>query len=123
MFSSLSFGEWEYFFENPKGDRVYWDKDKVRVSGGFVYWYNMLDLIKPIPGISLQGVLSISSYNESNCQKMSSTTLSTTGFERAMGEGESETQNHIENPPMAYIEPGVPGYDLLVLVCDYANNL
>jgi len=67
-FSSLSFGEWEQTGESLDGTRVFFDNERLRVrQGQIVYFYLMLDYLKP----SKLGHMSAVSYIEGDCNRMS----------------------------------------------------
>lgn len=116
-FSSLSFGEWELVAESITGTENYWDKDRVRVSGGLVYYYVLQNLLKP----NSTGDFSTVFYAESSCQRMSIAYLSFSFYKQAMAGGVAETSNP-PNPDTTYVEPGTIAYDTLSAVCDYVNS-
>ena len=115
-FSSLSFGDWELAAATADGDMIYWDKDRVRVSGGLVYYYFLQSLLKPSAGTFSRIV-----YAEGNCQRMSTTHLSYSFYKQALGEGVAETLNP-PNPDITYPEPGTVANSILSAVCDYVNS-
>ena len=116
MFSSLSFGEWELRVTSKSGDDFYWDRDKVRVNQGLVYWYLLVNNLKPTE----TGILSATVYQESDCQRMSITDLSLSFYKQAMAEGQAETITK-SNPEVSY--PSLSSSNGIVLkeVCDYVN--
>lgn len=116
-FSSLSFGEWELATISSNDDTFFWDKDRVRVRGGLVYWYGLTDFLKPE-----QGYLSLTEYSESDCQRMSVTILSLSMYKQAMGRGEPELTHNYDDDDIRYLEPGSAGYIRLSAVCDYVNS-
>ena len=50
LFSTTSWGEWIYVTDNEVGVRFYYDKDRVRKSGKYIYFWKLLDSPKPIEG-------------------------------------------------------------------------
>jgi hypothetical protein len=48
LFSTTSWGEWSYVTKNVDGVKYYYDKDRVRKSGKYLYFWELLDYIKPL---------------------------------------------------------------------------
>ena len=88
------------------------------MRGGLVYWYSMINYLKPD-----QGSLSMTQYSESDCQRMSATILSLSFYKQAMGRGEPEVTYNYDDDDISYLEPGSAGYTQLSAVCDYVNSL
>ena len=118
MFSSLSFGEWELIGATTDGDEFYWDRDKVRVNQGLVYWYVLFDYLKPTE----TGTLSVTVYQESDCQRMSILDLSTSFYKQAMAEGQAWSTYTNPNPEVSYPSPSSSSGYALKEVCDYVNS-
>ena len=47
LFSNTSWGEWSYFAESSTGTKFYFDKDRVRKSGKYLYVWELHDLKRP----------------------------------------------------------------------------
>ena len=47
LFSTTSWGEWSYVTDNVDGVRFYYDKDRVRKSGKYIYFWELEDFLKP----------------------------------------------------------------------------
>ena len=47
LFSTTSWGEWELVSMSKNGIKFYYDKDRVRKSGKFIYFWELVDYIKP----------------------------------------------------------------------------
>ena len=45
LFSTTSWGEWNYVVENLSGDKLYYDKDRLRKSGKFIYFWELIDFL------------------------------------------------------------------------------
>ena len=43
LFSTTSWGEWSLVTESVDGDKLYYDKDRVRKSGKFLYVWELID--------------------------------------------------------------------------------
>jgi hypothetical protein len=117
MFSSLAFGEWELLVADSDGEEIYWDRDKVRVNQGLVYWYLLVNYLKP----SETGTLSATKYQESDCQRMSVLDLSTSFYKQAMAEGQAWGTRTSPNPEVSYPPPSSSNGIVLKRVCDYVN--
>ena len=63
LFSTTSWGDWNYVAMNTQGSKVYYDKDRVRKSGKFIYYWKLFDHIKP----TNNGVLSDTTYFQLDC--------------------------------------------------------
>ena len=50
LFSTTSWGDWNYVVENLVGSKYYYDKDRVRKSGKYIYFWELVDYIKPMEG-------------------------------------------------------------------------
>ena len=62
LFSTTSWGDWNYVTESVDGDKFYYDKDRVRKSGKFLYVWLLMDYLKPV-----NGGLSTIVYSELDC--------------------------------------------------------
>jgi len=59
MFSSPSYSYWTKIGENVSGNTFYVDFERIRKHGGHVYWWTLLDYLKPDKwgGVVRQNVL------------------------------------------------------------------
>ena len=62
LFSTTSWGEWNFVIET-RGDKLYYDKDRIRKSGKSIYFWELNDYIKP----NEWGSLSVTLYIELDC--------------------------------------------------------
>ena len=85
LFSTTSWGDWNYVVENKSGSKFYYDKDRVRKSGKFIYFWELQDYIKP----SEMGDLSYTGYTELDCSIFRFKMLKVQFFNKSMGEGEN----------------------------------
>ena len=81
LFSTTSWGEWSLLTENV-GGKSYYDKDRVRKSGKSLYFWMLIDLIKPT-----KGVLSSTSYTQLDCSIFRFKTLKFQSYNKSMGRG------------------------------------
>ena len=63
LFSTTSWGEWSYVTEDVKGVKNYYDKDRVRKSGKYLYFWELSDYPKP----NEYRNLSETSYTQLDC--------------------------------------------------------
>ncbi|SVD66944.1 uncharacterized protein METZ01_LOCUS419798, partial [marine metagenome] len=63
LFSTTSWGEWEPISVSGSGVTLYFDKDRVRKSGKYLYFWELQDYKKPNP----YGNLSTTSYVQLDC--------------------------------------------------------
>ena len=45
-----SWGDWEFVVKSVKGDKSYYDKDRLRKNGKFLYFWTLTDYLKPFKG-------------------------------------------------------------------------
>ena len=64
LFSTTSWGDWNYGSTDVKcDDTYYYDKDRIRKSGKYLYFWVLIDLTKPTD----MGDLSYTQYTELDC--------------------------------------------------------
>ena len=64
LFSTTSWGEWSFVVESVDGIKYYYDKDRIRKSGKYIYFWELRDHIKPR---SYVDGLSITQYVQLDC--------------------------------------------------------
>ena len=84
LFSTTSWGDWNFVIETVDGDNYYYDKDRVRKSGKYLYFWMLTDYIKPTE----YGDLSITQYIQLDCSIFRSKRLKFQSYNKSMGEGE-----------------------------------
>ena len=112
IWSSKSFGEWEFVESSTDGTRTYIDFDKIRKHDGYVYFWALEDLLKP----DQDGDLSYINYYQGDCNLFRYKHLSASYYKQAMGEG---TVNNVtdENPEWKDVNPNWIMATYLKLVC------
>ena len=115
LISFNSYGEWEEFGKNVDGDTFYIDEDTIKEHNGYVYWWVLVDRLKP----SESGIMSGKTYTQGDCGVNQYKWLSIIQYKQPMGEGSSETIT----PPAKwkYPPPDSIGGGLLKYVCDYVD--
>ena len=83
LFSTTSWGEWKFVSENVNGDKFYYDKDRVRKSGKYLYLWELFDSVKRSP----TGDLSFTSYTQLDCSIFKVKRLKRQSYLNSMGEG------------------------------------
>jgi len=116
LISFNSYGEWkEIGVGIVGGDTNYIDMDRIREHNGYVYYWTLIDYLKP----TIYGHLSSKMYVQGDCGVHRIKYLSFTHSIQSMGEG-GETNNP-PNPEWVYPSPGGSSDYELDLVCDYVK--
>ena len=84
LFSTTSWGEWNYVTESVKGNKLYYDKDRIRKSGKYLYFWTLTDFLKPTEG----GNFSSLGYIQLDCSIFRFKWLTFQLYDKSMGEGE-----------------------------------
>ena len=87
MFSTPSYGEWTKVSDNVGGDSYYVDFERIRKHGGYVYWWQLTDYLKP----TKPGDLSSRIYGQGDCKLFRYKWLSASFFKEPMGKGTSDS--------------------------------
>ena len=112
MFSSTSFADWTKVSENVDGDTYYVDFERIRKHGGYVYWWELNDYLKP----SKYGDLSGKTYKQGDCKLFRYKYLSFSHHKESMGK-DSGDSNSPKNPEWVYPPPKSVSETLLKTVC------
>ena len=116
MFSSPSYADWRRVSESVSGNTYYVDIERIRKHDGYVYWWELTDLLKPTE----TGNLSAKSYHQGDCKLFRHKTLSFSFHKRPMGEGTGDVQEPIKKG-WNYSPPNSSSEDILNFVCAYAK--
>ena len=90
LFSTTSWGDWNYVSENVNGIKFYYDKDRIRKSGKFLYVWELKDYIKPN---EWGGDLSSTTYVESDCSIFRYKSFKFQTYKKSMGEANMTTDS------------------------------
>ena len=82
LFSTTSWGEWRLVSESVSGDKFYYDKDRIRKSGKYLYFWMLHSLVIPIGGSS-----SSTQYTQLDCSIFRYKSLSIKTYKNLKGEG------------------------------------
>ena len=112
MFSTPSYGEWTKTSVNVDGNTYYVDFERIRKHGGYVYWWDLLDRLKPTE----TGVLSSKVYNQGDCKVFRFKNLSYSFHKEPMGGGTGDVQEPV-NKSWKYPSPNSAMEFALKKVC------
>ena len=92
LFSTPSYGQhnwgkWTFVSMSVDFDKYYYDKDRVRKSGKYIYFWELTDYIKPD---DLWGYLSTTKYIQLDCNIIRFKVLKIQTYNKPMGEGKQE---------------------------------
>ena len=114
MFSTPSYGEWTEVSKNVVGDTFYVDFDRIRKHGGYVYWWDLSDYLKPLE----LGYLSTKTYNQGDCKLFRFKVLSFSFHKEPMGRGTGNVQEPVKNSQgWKYPPPDTVDETILTKVC------
>jgi hypothetical protein len=112
MFSTPSYAEWTKVGTSVRGDNFYVDFERIRKHGGYVYFWELSDYLKP----NKDGILSHKIYSEVDCKLFRFKTLSYSFHDDPMGRGTGEVSSSILKDWM-YPSPDSVNEKLLKSVC------
>ncbi len=110
MFSSPSYAEWMKVSENDIGDKMYVDFERIRKHDGYVYWWMLVDLLKP-------SSTSAKIYKQGDCKLFRYKNLSFSFHKEPMGGGTGDANN---TPDKEWTYPSPNSVDEIILkaVCN-----
>jgi hypothetical protein len=117
MFSSPSFAYWKRLGKNVEGTTYYVDFERIRKQGGYVYFWELQDLLKP----NKDGDLSYKPYRQGDCKLFRYKTLSVSLHTQPMGEGTPSASSNKPEKEWHYPPPNSPNETILKTVCEYVN--
>ena len=100
LFSTTSWGEWELGSESVTDGKMYYDKDRVRKNGAFLYFWMLHDYGRP----SLDGTLSVTIYTQLDCSIFRYKDLKVQFYDKSMGEGEIASEGTAQDE-WKYLQP------------------
>ena len=117
VFSTPVFAKWTEVDENVDGDTFYVDFERIRKHGGYVYWWNLVDLLKP----NKWGDLSSKIYYQGDCKLFRFKILSDSYHNEPMGRGTPLKSSNKRDKEWRYPSPNSSGEEILKSVCAYAK--
>ena len=113
MFSSPSYGEWTKVVGDTEGTTYYVDFERIRKHGGYVYYWDLVDYLKP----TNYGRLSGKVYNQGDCKLFRFKFLSDTYYNTPMGRGEVASGSNKPDKNWNYPSPNSSSETILKTVC------
>ena len=107
MFSSPSYSKWTKVSENSDGRIFYVDYERIRKNGGYVYWWDLSDYLKP----TKNGTMSSKTYSQGDCRLFRKKDLSWSSYKEPMGVG----TGNLYTPPDKWIYPTPNSVDERIL--------
>ena len=118
MFLSPSFAGWTKVTKSLNGDTFYVDFERIRKVDGFVYYWELSDLLKPN-----KQTLSAKIYIQGDCKLFRHKTLSGSFHTQQMGGGAGDTPPVPEShKDWQYSIPDSSGEKTLKVVCAHFIN-
>ena len=116
MFSSTSFADWTKVGETKNGDTFYVDFERIRKHDWYVYWWELVDFLKP----DKWGDMSAEAYEQGDCELFRYKGLNWFFHKEPMGEGPAQISNDADKE-WNYPPPNSVDEIVLKTVCEYAN--
>ena len=113
MFSTPSYAEWTKVSKNVDGDTYYVDLERIRKHGGYVYWWELLDYLKPTKHGDLSDII----YKQGDCKLFRFKYLSDTYYNGPMGGGEPDSSSNVPDKNWRYPTPHSAHEATLQRVC------
>ena len=113
FFSSPSYADWTKVGTNMGGNTFYVDYERIENQHGYVYWWSLLNLLKPLDGKYSSHVV----YTQGDCSLSRFLTLRSHLHKEPMGQGNKDTSK----PPKEwrYPSPNSVNKTILKSVCNW----
>jgi hypothetical protein len=120
LISFSSYGEWTKIGESTDGNTQYMDKDTIKEHGGYIYWWELHNYLKPLSGGDL---LSAISYKQVDCALNRTKDLSLSFYRKHMGEGTAAeyTPASVLGDDWTYARPGTVHKAMVDAGCIYTK--
>ena len=112
MFSSTSFAEWRKLGVTPGGETIYVDFERIRKHDGYVYFWQLIDYLKPNEFGKLSGKL----YKQGDCNLFRFKGLSFVFHKQPKGRDTGDTYNP-KTQEWIYPSPDSMNEHILKIVC------
>ena len=117
LISFNSHGQWLHAGDDSDGDKHYMDFTTIQKNNGYVYYWSLIDYLKPY-----KGDFSVTIYSEVNCNiPFKSRMISINYHKRPMGVTLRKTDNTTYG--WNYPGPGSIVENILRMVCGYADMM
>jgi len=118
VLSTPVFGEWIKVTTDVDGNVTYLDFDRIKQNGGYVYYWDLSDWIKPS---SKTGTISMKSYTQLDCNLFRHKILSSISYKESMGMGVGTTHSKPDKN-WNYPSPDSSGELSNKLICDLVKK-
>ena len=115
LISFNSYGEWKKITSSVDDDIYYLDYDSIRVTGGYVHWWDMID----IATITSTGAQSVKAYHQGDCDIFRIKHLNIIFHDQPMGKGNRDSFTPTEE--WNYPPPNSASSQILKEVCNFKN--
>jgi hypothetical protein len=105
--------EWTYVTNDVNGNTFYYDKDRVRKSGKYLFFWYLTDFVKPVGG----EFLSVTRNTQLDCSVFRFKNLKLQMYKNSMGEGEIKSEGR-EHGEWKYPKPDTLFENLYNKVCE-----
>ena len=114
LFSTPAWAEWRLIGDNVSGNEIYLDFDKIRAANGYVYYWSLVNFLKPY-----QGAMSAKQYFKGDCDSLGFQILQVTTYVQPMGVEKVDTLS--VDPEWQYLNPDDIGASVLEAGCREAG--
>ena len=111
---SVSHAEWTEVSRNIGGDTVYVDFERIRKNGGYIYFWELINFLKP----SKLGYLSTISYIEGDCNIFRYRNLQISYYTEHIGRGTRSIFDSNPSKEWQYVPPNSTYEIVLKSVCN-----
>ena len=118
MSVSASYAEWTKVTKNIKGDTLYVDFEKMRKHDGYLYWWYLVDYLKPIK----HGIWSLKAYVHGDCKKLRYKIYSDFPYKKPMGKGTASSSTNKPDKDWRNSPANSSTEKILNIVCNHKNN-
>ena len=115
LLSTPVFADWTNLGESVNGNTYYVDFDRIRKHGGYVYFWELDDYLKPTDSGTLSGKI----YKQGDCKLFRYKILSDSYYKEPMGGGTSHKSSNRPDKEWRYLPPNSSIEVVLKSVCAY----
>ena len=118
MFSTPSYSEWTKVSKSIMGGGTFYvDLERIKKHGGYVYYWELVDYLKPSP----RGTLSVKSYYEIDCKLFREKRLNASYHKEPMGRVTPSTSSNVPEKNWQYPPPNSVAETILKRVCSLSE--